>query len=142
MKMPENDNPTVIITRPQKRGPDGKFYYSPVPEVSAYLSAATDASARVYDVPTGKKFRLKTVIATNLNAKVTLAKLTNGSGVTNTVFSFVVMSAANANGKGTVAIADIEGVVFTSDVYLLCNTYATGFNILVAGELDPDEDAS
>lgn len=131
----EADHPSVIVMREQRRGPDGKWYYTPMNEVSDYLSATTAASARAYDTPTGKKFKLRTIIAQNLGNTTTTMRLTDSSGVTYTVFRI------RLDPYAMVHIEGIEGIVFTNDVYMSLTSYVTGFNLTVAGELDPIEPA-
>jgi len=134
--MAENDSPEIIVVRQQERGHDGKFYFHPNNEYSFYLSAATQASAVIGTLPTGKKFKLRTVIVSNLPAKRATVTLTNGSGLSFTKMQLVVGSSTSKE------LTDIKGLVFDDDPYLVLDTFATSIGIFLGGELDPDEDAA
>lgn len=134
--MAENDSPEIIVVRQQERGHDGKFYYSPNNEYSFYLSAATDASSVIGTVPTGKKFKLRTVVAHNTSAGPVSVILTNGSGLSYTKMRFALGTAASKE------LTNIKGIVFDDDPYLQLDTFATALGIALGGELDPDEDAA
>jgi endoglucanase Acf2 len=134
--MAENDSPEIIVVRQQERGHDGKFYFHPNNEYSFYLSAATGASAVIGTLPTGKKFKLRTVVANNTSAGPVTVILTNGSGLSYTKMQFALGTAASKE------LTNIKGIVFDDDPYLQLNTFATGLGIALGGELDPDEDAA
>lgn len=134
--MAENDSPEIIVVRQQERGHDGKFYFHPNNEYSFYLSAATGASSIIGTLPAGKKFKVRTIVATSTALPVVMI-LTNGSGLSYTKLVF----AADGTGVSKV-ITDVKGLVFDDDPYLMLSTFATAVGIFLGGELDPDEDAA
>ncbi|MCK9598954.1 MAG: hypothetical protein M0R06_07945 [Sphaerochaeta sp.] len=134
--MSENDSPEIIVVRQQERGHDGKFYFHPNNEYGYYLSASSQGSTSIGTLPTGKKFKLRTVIVNNSTAKPVTVTLTNGSGLTYTKAQFIVGTAASKE------LTDIKGLVFDDDPYLQLDTFATSIGIFLGGELDPDEDAA
>lgn len=134
--MAENDSPEIIVVRQQERGHDGKFYFHPNNEYSFYLSAATGASSIIGTLPAGKKFKVRTIVATSTALPVVMI-LTNGSGLSYTKLVF----AADETGVSKV-ITDVKGLVFDDDPYLMLSTFATAVGIFLGGELDPDEDAA
>jgi hypothetical protein len=135
----ENDSPEIHVVRIQELGHDGKFYTrekTTQEEYSFYLSAATNGSQLAGTIPTGKKFRVRTIVANNQEITRVLFTLTNGSGLTYTKAQIKVASSTSKE------LTNIQGLVFDDDIYMLLTTFATGTNIFIGGELDPDEDAA
>jgi len=137
----ENDNPKFINVQLWGIGSDGLLYpleKTTQEETSAYLSMATAASAIVYDVPTGKQFRIRTILFANvIGGTGKTLWLTNGSGLSYTKIPIVCGSTV-----GQVFLNDIKGLVFDSDIYVQASSFSNGMALMVAGELESKESAT
>ena len=123
------------INRVQKRGNDGKFIYDidmPQNEVFACMTQATDGvSNLLYSVPTGKRFRVRTMIIYNPTSVDNDFFVRDGSAAS-MVFPVLVPA-------GDETVIDMIGPFFSSSVNLSAATYvtATPCYITIGGILDP-----
>ena len=122
------------IKRTQKRGYDGKFRFDidlPQNEVYGTLTLTTDGSSRVYDVPAGNRFRVRTLIIYNGEAADNEYMFRDTSAGSLVMHAFVPTNQQ--------MIMDVNGPYFSGDVYVSSTTYSAGGYITIGGLLDSKE---
>lgn len=122
------------ITRAQKRGYDGKFRFDiDIPQNEAFgtITLTTDGSTRAYDVPTGNRFRVRTLIIYNGEADDNEYMLRDTSAG-----SLVLHAFCPAKQQ---IVQDYKGPFFSGDVYVSATTYSTAGYLSIGGILDAKE---
>ena len=127
--------PGLHDNRVLERASDGKFYYKfheLMSEFGGVYEPSQVSAALALDVPTGKKFHLRTLVIATLDGvnplEVTLRDVTS-VGTKKLVTSF----------DGT-ALTDLRGIVFSGDIYCAVSSALSGLAISFGGVLDADPD--
>lgn len=136
----DNENPPMMHVVQYEMGPDGKLYtkeHSRQMEASSYLSMATAGSAIIRAATTGKRFRVRTIVVCNALAGTDkTVRLTDGSGLTYTKIKLYVGSGAN---NSMVSLENIQGLYFSSGIYVQASSFSTGMSVFIGGEVEPKE---